>query len=168
MVSSFAPIQGACRCGGVRFQIASQPIITMACHCTGCQRMSASAFSLSAAFAKDAFSVTEGETAIGGLHGSTRHFFCAYCMSWLFTRPDGLDSIVNVRITMLDDPASYPPYIETYTSEKLAWAVTAAVRSFEQFPLFESYEELVRDYQARFRPVASCRDAGFCGAEKLS
>jgi len=148
VASSFAPISGGCRCGRVRFEIGSPPIITMACHCTGCQRMSASAFSLSAAVASDAFSVTQGDTAIGGLHGPTRHFFCAYCMSWLFTRPDGLEQIVNVRTTMLDDPSPYPPYIETYTSEKLHWAVTPAVRSFEEFPPFESYEKLVRDYQA--------------------
>lgn len=34
MVGSFVPIEGGCRCGRVRFQIASAPIITMACHCT--------------------------------------------------------------------------------------------------------------------------------------
>ena len=152
--SQFVPIIGGCRCGRVRFQIDAPPIITMACHCTGCQRMSASAFSLSAAVANDAFSVKQGDTAIGGLHGSTRHFFCAYCMSWLFTRPDGLEQIVNVRTTMLDDPSPYPPYIETYTSEKLPWAVTSAMRSFEEFPPFESYAELVRDYQTHVNAPA--------------
>jgi hypothetical protein len=110
--------------------------------------MSASAFSLSAAFPNDSFSVTQGETAIGGLHGPTRHFFCPHCMSWLFTRPDGIDSIVNVRTTMLDDPSRYPPYIETYTKEKLHWAATPAARSFEEFPPLESYAELVAAYQA--------------------
>ena len=109
--------------------------------------MTASAFSLGIAVANDAFSVQQGDTAIGGLHGPTRHFFCAYCMSWLFTRPEGLEHIVNVRTTMLDDPSPYPPYIETYTSEKLDWAVTPAVRSFEKFPPVESYAQLVRDYQ---------------------
>ena len=148
MDDSSLPLHGGCRCARVRFQINSLPIITMACHCTGCQRMSASAFSLSAAFASDTFSVVQGETAIGGVHGPTRHFFCAYCMSWLFTRPDGLDSIVSVRTTMLDDPGAYPPYVETYTSERLPWATTPAIRSFDQFPQFEDYETLVQEYQA--------------------
>jgi hypothetical protein len=148
MSNTFLPILGGCRCDRVRLQIASPAIITMACHCTGCQRMTASAFSLSTVFASDAFSVTQGETAIGGLHGPTRHFFCAYCLSWLFTRPDGLDSIVSVRTTMLDDPSAYSPYVETYTSEKLPWAATPAVRSFERFPPFEEYENLVQEFQA--------------------
>ena len=149
MTGPSTTITGGCRCSRVRFQITSPPVITMACHCTGCQRMSASAFSLSAAFAKEAFTVTEGETAIGGLHGPTRHFFCAYCMSWMFTRPDGMEQIVNVRTTMLDYPARFPPFLETYTSEKLPWAQTPAVRSFEQFPPMESLEELVTAYRAQ-------------------
>ena len=45
------------------------PLLTMACHCTGCQRMTGSAFSLSAAFPSDGFTVTQGDPVIGGLHG---------------------------------------------------------------------------------------------------
>jgi hypothetical protein len=82
---------------------------------------------------------------------SDRHFFCPYCMSWMFTRPDGFDSIVNVRVTMLDDPRPFPPFIETYTSEKLPWASTPAVRSFEKFPALEEYESLARDYAAHIK-----------------
>ena len=148
MSSEFFPLEGGCRCGQVRFRIAAPPVITMACHCTGCQRMSASAFSLSAAFASAAFLVIQGEPVIGGLHGPTRHFFCPRCMSWMFTRPDGFDAIVNVRVTMLDDPRPFPPFIETYTCEKLPWASTPAVRSFEKFPALEEYESLARDYAA--------------------
>ena len=148
MGSDFSPLEGGCRCGQVRCRIAAPPLITMACHCTGCQRMSASAFSLSALIPSVAFRVTHGEPIIGGLHGPTRHFFCPYCMSWLFTRPDGLEELVNVRLTMLDDPRPFPPFIETYTSEKLPWAITPAARSFDRFPLPKEYERLAREYAA--------------------
>ena len=89
---------------------------------------------------------TQGEPVIGGLHGQIRHFFCPRCMSWVFTRPDPNDSFVNVRLTLFDDPRPYPPFIESYTSEKLPWATTSAVRSFEKFPALEEYEGLARDY----------------------
>jgi len=108
--------------------------------------MSASAFSLSAAIQSDAFSILLGQPIIGGLRGATRHYFCGFCMSWIYTQPDGFDSFVNIRITMLDDPRPYPPYIETYTSERLPWATTPAARSFEQFPPVEDYETLAREY----------------------
>ena len=39
------PIEGGCRCGRVRFRLSEQPWLEAACHCRGCQRMTASAFS---------------------------------------------------------------------------------------------------------------------------
>jgi hypothetical protein len=125
----------------------------MACHCTGCQRMTASAYSLSAAIPSDGFLIIHGEPVIGGLHGATRHFHCPHCMSWMFTRPEGMDWFVNLRATMLDDPQWFTPFIETCTSEKLPWATTPAVHSFEGFPAFEDYQGLTEEYAAlRGRP----------------
>lgn len=138
--------KGNCRCGQVEFEIASPPLITMACHCTGCQKMTSSAFSLSSLFPSAAFSVTAGEPVIGGLHGSTRHFFCGHCMSWLFTRPDGMDDFVNVRSTLLDSSQSFQPFLETYTAEKLAWAATGAKHSFSEFPPQEKFPTLLQEY----------------------
>ncbi len=143
------PWEGGCRCGQVRFTISAPPLLTMACHCKGCQRMTASAFSLSAAIPAEGFSVTRGEPVIGGLHGPTRHYFCGYCMSWLFTRPEGMDWFVNVRTPMLDDAWPAKPFIETCTSEKLPWATTPAVHSFEKFPPMEQYQLLVEEYAKR-------------------
>jgi len=138
---------GGCRCGQVRLRIDAPPLITMACHCTGCQRMTGSAFSLSIAIPSDGFSVTGGEPVIGGLHGPTRHYFCPHCMSWMFTRPDGFDGFVNVRATMLDEAGQFVPFIETMTSERLPWAVTPAVHSFERFPAVDDYEGLTEEYK---------------------
>jgi hypothetical protein len=133
----------------VRFRIGAPPLLTMACHCTGCQRMTASAFSLSAAIPTEAFEVIDGEPVIGGLHGSPKHYFCPHCMSWLFTKADGLDWFVNVRTTMLDDARWTAPFVETFTSEKLDWVTTPAVHSYPQFPPFEAYQELVEAYRAQ-------------------
>jgi hypothetical protein len=140
------PWTGGCRCGQVRLRITVPPLITMACHCTGCQRMSASAYSLSAAIPTQGFAVTEGEPVIGGLHGATRQWFCPHCMSWMFTQPEGLDFFVNLRPTMLDDTAWFAPYIETFTASRLPWAVTGAVHGYEEYPPMEAFEGLIRDY----------------------
>jgi hypothetical protein len=118
----------------------------MACHCTGCQSMASSAYSLSAAIPSDGFEVTKGEPVIGGLHGASKHYFCGYCMTWMFTRPEGIDWFVNLRPTMLDDHAWFAPFIETWTAEKLPWAATSAVHSFATLPSFDEYEPLVAEY----------------------
>jgi hypothetical protein len=142
------PVEGGCRCDQVRLRIVTPPLLTMACHCTGCQRMTASAFSLSAAIPSEGFAVACGEPVIGGLHGPSRQYFCPRCMSWLFTRPDGLEWIVNVRTTMLDDLGWSTPFIETCTAEKLPWVLMPAAYSFEHFPPVEAYEGLIRAYAA--------------------
>ncbi len=54
---------GKCRCGQIQFEVNAEPLITMACHCTGCQRMTASTFSLSTLYPSNGFKVTLGETA---------------------------------------------------------------------------------------------------------
>jgi hypothetical protein len=140
------PMAGGCRCGRVRIEVAAPPLITMACHCTGCQRMSASAISLSAAIPSEGFHVTQGEPVIGGLHGASRHYFCPHCMSWMFTRPEGIDFFVNLRPTMLDDPGWFTPFIETFTGERLPWAATPARHSYEAFPPVEDYQRLLAEF----------------------
>jgi len=110
------PHEGSCRCNRVRFSVSQAPVITMACHCTGCQKMTASAFSLSALIPASAFTVTQGCPVVGGMHGADRHYFCPHCMSWLFTRPHGIDEFVNVRATLLDNAKDYEPFVETWTS----------------------------------------------------
>ncbi len=138
---------GGCRCGNVRFRVDTPPLITMACHCRGCQRMTASAFSLSSLHHAVAFTITAGEPVIGGLRGEdVRHYFCPDCMSWLFTRPVALPDFVNVRATMMDDCTGYAPFIETQTEEKLPWAVTGAKHSFPRFPAMDDFPALIADY----------------------
>jgi hypothetical protein len=94
----------------------------------------------------EGFDVTAGNPVIGGLHGPTRHFFCPHCMSWMFTRPEGMDEFVNLRPSMLDDHNWFVPFIEVWTQERLAWAGTPAVHSFATQPEFEDYAKLLEEF----------------------
>lgn len=150
MSENALPWEGGCRCGQVRLKISAKPLLTMACHCTGCQKMSSSAYSLSAAVPTEGFEVTKGEPVIGGLHGpEAHHYFCPNCMTWMFTRPEGMDWFVNVRPTMLDDLGWFTPFIETWTSEKLVFAETGARHSYPALPEMDAYEGLVKEYMAQ-------------------
>lgn len=143
------PWTGTCRCDRVAFRITAPPIMTMACHCTGCQRMSASAFSLTMMVPASGFEVVRGEVVVGGLHGASAHLFCGYCMTWLFTRPEGVAEFVNVRPTMLEDASWVAPFIETYTREKLPWATTPAEHRFETLPDPSQYGALMQTFAER-------------------
>jgi hypothetical protein len=121
------------------------PLLTMACHCTGCQRMSASAYSLSIAIPAEGFQVIAGDPVPGGLTRD-QHFFCPSCKSWMFTRPPGLDWLVNVRPTMLDEHGWYEPFVETFTDEKLPWASTTARHSCRTLPNMSEFEPLMKAF----------------------
>lgn len=140
------PLKGSCRCGRLEIRVAKAPICTAACHCHGCQKMAASAYSLTAMVPVDGFEVTKGEPVIGGAHNAAiQHYFCPHCMTWMFTRPVGFD-FVNVRPTMLDDTGWFRPFMETYASTKLPFAETGAVRSFAEFPAMEEIGGVLREY----------------------
>ncbi len=142
------PIEGGCRCDRVRFRLTAAPVMETACHCTGCQKMTASAFSTTLIVPIEAFTVIAGEPVIGGLRGELAHQHCDWCKGWVFTQlPPGMP-FVNVRATMLDDATWFAPWMETYTSEGLPWARTGAVRSFPAFPEMEEYAGLMAAYRA--------------------
>ncbi|SSC73707.1 unnamed protein product [Ciceribacter sp. T2.26MG-112.2] len=137
---------GGCRGGKVQLKVRGRPVMTMVCHCTGCQKMTASAFSLSSLYPEDNVEVSGPEPVIGGLHGDLRHFFCPHCLSWMFTRFDAMGPFVNVRSTMLDDSAGFTPFMETCVSEKLPWVQTPARHSYPQFPPMEDFPRLMGEF----------------------
>lgn len=140
------PWEAGCRCGQVRMKISAPPMVTMACHCVGCQRMTASAYSLSVLVPLDGFEVTKGEPVVGGLHGSPIHYFCPHCMSWIFTRFDEASPFVNLRATMLDDATWFEPFIESCVGEKLPWVTLPVAYSYAGFPTMEDYPALMKEF----------------------
>jgi hypothetical protein len=143
------PWEAGCLCGAVRFRIMAPAIMTMACHCADCQKMSASAFSTTIMLPMDAVELTHGETARGGLGtGRRRHHHCERCKSWLFTTFEPDTGFTNVRATMLDDHGWYVPFVESFTSEALPWAKTGAAFSFEKFPDEADRTKVIAAFQA--------------------
>lgn len=108
--------------------------------------MSSSAFSLAVVVPVDGFAVTKGEPVVGGMRAATRHMFCPDCMTWMFTHPHGIDTMVNVRATLLDEHAWFTPFVETFTTTKLPWVKLPTVRSYEEFPALEDFAGLFEEF----------------------
>jgi hypothetical protein len=143
------PWEGGCRCGEVRIRVTKPPILTGACHCTGCQKMSASAYSLTVAVPADGFEVIAGEPVLGGLRGPvSHHHHCPACLGWVFTRAEGFDAFVNLRASALDDHRWFEPFIEVWTAEKLPWAATGARHSYPTAPEMADFQPLMEAYIA--------------------
>jgi hypothetical protein len=135
-------------CGESRLRVSIAPIITMACHCKGCQKMSAGAFSLTAMVPAQGFELIKGKPQVGALRGESGYYFCPKCLNWLYTAPAG-SPFVNIRPSLFDVPLWSTPFIESFVSEKLPWAQTGARHSFEKYPTPDRYGPLMAEYAAR-------------------
>lgn len=140
------PWNAECLCGQVKMRITEAPLVSMACHCKGCQKLTGGAYSLSLMLPDNGFEVTDGKPVIGALHGENDYFYCGHCMSWLFTRPANVGPFVMFRPTMLEDSSWVVPFVESFTAEKLPGVVTGASRSFDGFPAMEDYAEIMDAY----------------------
>lgn len=57
------PVQGGCACGAVRYVLKGPPLGIYTCHCTACQTLTGSAFSIGMSVLRKDFEVTRGELA---------------------------------------------------------------------------------------------------------
>lgn len=142
------PAEGRCRCGDVVFRITEAPLVTMACHCRGCQRMSAGPYSLSALVPESGFALVSGAPVPGGADPGFGHEVCPRCATWLWTRPKALSGVLLVRATLFDDVSWIAPYVEVETATRLPFAETGAALSYPGFPPPDAQGEIVASYAA--------------------
>ena len=156
MKSPDLPLGGSCLCGAVRMEITAVPMMTLACHCRDCQKLCASAYSLTAMIPADGFSTSGVDPVIGGLRSAQRrHHYCPECMTFLFTRIRGAEHRVNVRATLLDELSWFVPFVEVMTKERLPWVSLPARHSFATLPASrEAFGELLAEYETATRGTA--------------
>jgi hypothetical protein len=85
------PLTGGCVCGTIRYEIAAEPFMVYACHCTDCQRITTSAFSIGVVISDEAFRSTGNPRSVpGGVTASGRvksRWVCPDCGTWMFGNP---------------------------------------------------------------------------------
>lgn len=64
----------------------------------------------------------------------------------MFTKVEGAAARVNVRATLCHDNSWFTPFVETMTKDKLPWAVTPAIHSYEEFPSPEEFKRLIAEF----------------------
>ena len=121
------PQTGGCQCGKIRYAITEVPQLVYTCHCTDCQRITSSAFSLGVALPEVAFRLTAGEPrAIERVPDSGRlntRCVCPDCASWVYTLPRG--GVIRVRAGTLDDTSWLRPTRHIWTRSKQPWVTFA-------------------------------------------
>jgi len=133
------PIEGGCQCGEIRYRVNGQPLATVACHCTECQRQSGSAFGMSMVVPRESFALLSGEpkffTRPADSGGSVDCAFCGSCGTRIFHRPEKLPDTLNVKPGTLDDTSWLAPVAQVWVKRKQPWVeLPEGARCFEGNP----------------------------------
>lgn len=124
--TGFAPAEGGCACGAVRFRLEQAPMFVHCCHCTRCQRETGGPFAHHAMVEFTAMSLTLGEpefvkvpTDSGNTHWVAR---CPACRTAMWNEHGSRQAITRyVRVGTLDEPARFPPQAHIYVRSKQPW-----------------------------------------------
>lgn len=120
-----APYVGGCQCGRIRYEIKAEPLTLYVCHCTECQRQSASAFGMSMPVPRDAVTILQGEPKQWSRVSESRRevicFFCGECGTRLFHNPTRNPDITNIKPGTLDDTSWLRPVGNLWTHSAQPW-----------------------------------------------
>lgn len=117
-------------CGAIRYEVTQVPLGVYACHCTDCQRITSSAFSLGVIVSADAFGVTGKEArlapdAIAASGRVKRRWICPDCGVWLFGDPrpgtEGPGLVRVVRGGTFDNTSWIRPTMHFWTRSAQQW-----------------------------------------------
>ena len=117
---------GGCQCGGVRYSIQTDRLVSYACHCRECQKQAASAFGMSVPVMLASLTV-EGEIASwrratdSGSH--TDCHFCQTCGTRLYHAGANRPGMVTMKGGSLDCAEELDPVAHIWVRSKQDWVV---------------------------------------------
>jgi len=134
------PIEGSCQCGQVTYKLYEKPIMVWACHCTECQKLSTSPFSVTAIVASHdiVFNGQLNEWSRAADSGNQNNAkFCPTCGNRIYHyNPDDLSTIkLKLKPTGLLDATVFEPSAHVWVSEKLGWyKIPKDIKTYEKQP----------------------------------
>ena len=116
---------GGCLCGGVRYELAGEPLFSLLCHCRDCQHQSGSAFIAAMRVPAAGFRIIKGEprhyVSLSDAGNKVTRAFCAECGCPLFIRVASRPDIVGLRVGSLDDPSEFRPKAHIFCTSAQPW-----------------------------------------------
>lgn len=111
-----------CRCGDLRVQLASPPVLQLVCHCTDCRAVAGTPFSNFVFFrARDAQvsgEATRREFVADSGHATVREC-CAQCGDMVIDRTAGFPKIIGIVAERIDAPFAFEPQHHVWTDSRL-------------------------------------------------
>jgi hypothetical protein len=116
------PLTGGCLCGGVRWEVLSEPKGATYCHCTRCQRRSGTAASAQAQLHPGTLRIVAGEDLIRSYQppDGMAKAFCSVCGSALFSHNEDR-SMIALRLGGFDGDPGVRPRLRGHVDSAVVW-----------------------------------------------
>jgi len=120
-------IEGGCHCGNITYEAEIDPETVGICHCTDCQILSGSAFSISVPAAREAFILRTGQPKIyvkTADSGTPRaQAFCAKCGTRIYAAAVSEPQTFNIRVGTIRQRAELRPKAQIWCRSALPWVL---------------------------------------------
>jgi hypothetical protein len=119
------PQAGGCACGAVRYRLSEPPACVYTCHCSDCQTLTTSVFSLNGIVRADALEILQGKlntwirTADSG--NKIPQHVCAACGVRIYTEAPQSPGTRTLRLGSLDDTSWLQPAAAIWMKSAQPW-----------------------------------------------
>ena len=120
-------IEGACHCGYITYEAEIDPGKVGICHCTDCQTLSGSAFSIFVPAVKETFSLRSGQpkTYVKTAESGTKRVqaFCPECGTRLYAMAVSDPQTFNIRVGTVRQRTALRPRLQIWCRSALDWVM---------------------------------------------
>ena len=119
-------IDGQCHCGHVKYEAEIDPARVSICHCTDCQRLTGSAYRVTAVTHTASIRLTGSPPKVYTKYGDNGRprfqSFCPECGSPLFTSGEGEDAaLTGIRVGTINQRRELRPSRQIWCRSALPW-----------------------------------------------
>jgi hypothetical protein len=145
-------VTGQCLCGYIKYEATVDENLVVICHCTSCQRNSATAFGFVVGTTEDAFSLVTGslssyesEADSGTMRSRT---FCPKCGTRIYAKSvgqttEGSIGFVGLRAGSVDQRDKLVPRFQVWCRSAQPWALIDSLPQFEKQPTPDEIEAII-------------------------
>ena len=121
------PGDGGCQCGNIRYRLKAKAEMLYVCHCSDCQKQSASAFGMSLIMAPGQVEFVRGAERLrhwdtrGDDGAVKRCHFCPDCGTRVMHGSDDPDDEISIKAGTLDDTRDLHPRAHIWLRSAQPW-----------------------------------------------
>jgi hypothetical protein len=124
-------VEGACHCGAVTYQLTSEPVSIVNCHCSMCRRITGAAFASYIVAKEDSLKVAHSDDHLATyvVTGTAIKHFCRSCGTPVFnTNQAKYPELAMLHLgAVVSAPSDLIPRLNVFCDDRLPWTDNIAL-----------------------------------------